>query len=164
MADKRAPNLGTPNAHLAVAFCLPTGRKLRCAVGLQLLLRRSSGKYRFMRAFIAALMLLVSTPAFAKAPPQPPEPASHPNWADVARTGVSQLMSTLFDPTSAQINWSSGFQWGFTKQIFMARTFGWVVCGTINAKNRMGGYLRRPPGHLSISGYGRDHSAGIGRG
>jgi len=85
--------------------------------------------------------MLAATPCLAKAPPQPPEPTSHPNWGETASRGAAMLKANLYDPASAQIAWTSGFQWGFVKKLFEARTFGWIACGTVNAKNRMGGYV-----------------------
>jgi len=51
------------------------------------------------------------------------------------------IIADLFDPASVMVNWTGGFQWGFMKPIIGKRTFGWIACGTINAKNRMGGYV-----------------------
>ena len=97
-----------------------------------------------MKHLIAgALALMISTVAVAKekAPP-PTEPASKPDFAKVRESGESGLKSTLFDPSSAQINYTSGFQWGYWKPIiFGRRTYGWIACGMLNAKNRMGGYV-----------------------
>ena len=93
----------------------------------------------------ASSLLLISTVASAKSPPPPPEPTTHPDWADVRDKGLSGITSSLFDPSSAQITWSSGFSWGFTKPIIGRRTFGWIACGSINAKNRLGGYVGATP-------------------
>jgi len=51
------------------------------------------------------------------------------------------LKRNLFDPSSAQIEWQRGFGWGFYKPLLERRLFGWVACGIMNAKNRMGGYV-----------------------
>lgn len=77
----------------------------------------------------------------AKTPPQPPEPQSHPDWKQVGEVGVNMLKNGLFDPSSAQVRFVSGFRWGFLKPLIGKRTFGWVACGNINAKNRLGGYV-----------------------
>jgi hypothetical protein len=45
--------------------------------------------------------------------------------------------------------WTRGFTWGFWKPIFSGRKFGWVACGTMNAKNLMGGYTG-PEGFLVL--------------
>ena len=94
-----------------------------------------------IRFVIAGALLLAANSASAKPPVQPPEPSQHPNWSDVATKGRDQLISSLFDPGSAQVAWTSGFQWGFLKPLIGKRKFGWIACGTLNAKNRMGGYV-----------------------
>lgn len=85
--------------------------------------------------------LVCAVPTAAKAPPQPPEPATHPDWRQAGEVGVNLLKANLFDPSSAQVRWVSGFRWGFMKPLIGKRTFGWVACGNLNAKNRMGGYV-----------------------
>ena len=94
-----------------------------------------------MKRLLPIGILLWATAALAKPPPQPPEPATHPNWGETAQRGVAMLSSNLFDPGSAQVNWSSGFQWGYLKPLIGKRSFGWIACGSINAKNRLGGYV-----------------------
>src|SRR5690242_5741690 len=99
-----------------------------------------------LRILIAFAALAASTSATGKekyAPP--PEPSSRPNWTVVRDQGLSGVTSGLFDPGSAVINWTSGFAWGFTKPIIGRRTHVWVACGTLNAKNRMGGYVGATP-------------------
>lgn len=67
------------------------------------------------------------------------------DFAKVRRTAESGLKSNLFDPGSAQIVYNGGFQWGYAKSLIGKRTWGWIACGTINAKNRMGGYVGAEP-------------------
>jgi hypothetical protein len=90
---------------------------------------------------LAASLLAFSTSALAGDKSPPPEPASHPDWVSVREQGLSKLTTDLFDPDSAVINWRSGFAWGFVKPIIGRRTYVWVACGTLNAKNRYGGYV-----------------------
>lgn len=92
------------------------------------------------RALLAFWLLVIPHTAWAKSEPPPSEPPSHPNWGETAQRGVEMLKSKLLDPGSAQITWSSGFQWGYKKPIIGRRTFGWVACGSVNAKNTLGGY------------------------
>jgi hypothetical protein len=94
-----------------------------------------------MKRVLPAL-LLIAAPVVAKekAPP-PPEPATHPSWTAVRTTAEKLIKSTLFDPESAQFHWVSGFKWGFTKPLIGARVYSWVGCLSVNAKNRMGGYV-----------------------
>jgi hypothetical protein len=94
---------------------------------------------------IASGLSMISTGVLARSAPPPPEPTNHPDWASVRDQGVSEITSALFDPSSVQINWSSGFSWGFAKPIIGRRTFGWIACGNLNAKNRLGGYVGAKP-------------------
>ena len=89
---------------------------------------------------LAAALLVFSVPVSAANPP-PPAPTEHPDWGDAAERGLTALSAALFDPSSAQIEWKSGFRWGYLKPIIGKRTHGWVACGNVNAKNRMGGYV-----------------------
>lgn len=91
-------------------------------------------------ALIALGICISPVSAFAAKSP-PPEPTEHPDWSDAARRGLDALTRTLFDPTSAQVEWRSGFRWGYLKPIIGRRSHGWVACGNVNAKNRMGGYV-----------------------
>lgn len=111
--------------------------------------------------FLGSLMLL-SFPVAAKEKAAPPsEPATHPDWADVRDKGLSGITSTLYDPTSVVVNWSSGFAWGFTKPIIGRRTYGWVACGTLNAKNRLGGYVGATPFWIMADASGAVTSAWV---
>lgn len=94
-----------------------------------------------LRAILFTTALTLSGAGLAKTPPQPPEPQSHPSWKEVGEVGINLLKTGLFDPSSAQIRFVSGFRWGFLKPLIGKRTFGWVACGNLNAKNRMGGYV-----------------------
>ena len=94
---------------------------------------------------LVGALLLASGPAHAKPYVPPPEPPTKPDWVMVRDQGLSKLTSTLFDPSSAVINWTSGFQWGYFKPFIGRRTHAWVACGTINAKNRLGGYVGSTP-------------------
>lgn len=44
------------------------------------------------------------------------------------------------DPASTNFEYTSGFQWGWTRLGLRARRYGWVACGTVNARNSFGGY------------------------
>lgn len=71
----------------------------------------------------------------------PPAPSNVPDWRAVRAKGEQLLKGALFDPGSAQITWTEGFRWGYVKPIIGSRVYAWVGCGTINAKNRIGGYV-----------------------
>lgn len=107
---------------------------------------------RFAMIISSSLLL---APTVANGKPPPPEPATHPDWADVRAKGVSALTSNLFDPGSAQITWSSGFRWGFSKPIIGRRTHGWIACGAVNAKNRLGGYVGAEPFWILVDASGK---------
>lgn len=93
-----------------------------------------------MKSLLMLLALSLGAPAFGKDVPPPP-PSPEPDYAKVRRTVEGTLKQNLFDPSSAQIVYTSGFQWGYAKPIIGKRTWGWIACGTINAKNRLGGYV-----------------------
>lgn len=96
-----------------------------------------------MRNDLLALLVLTivsSTPAHAKKEP-PPLPSPKPDFAKVRETVETSLKADLFDPSSAQITYTSGFQWGYAKPLIGRRTWGWIACGALNAKNRLGGYV-----------------------
>lgn len=67
--------------------------------------------------------------------------AAQPDWLDFRRNAERAVLTGFFDPSSAQFNWPYGFMWGEWKPMFQARKTGYWTCGTINAKNRMGGYV-----------------------
>lgn len=93
--------------------------------------------------FLLVAAILSSAPALSKEPKNlpPPEPAEQPDWAVIREQGEAQLKNALFDPGSAQIQYASGFQWGYMKPIIGKRKHGWIACGSVNAKNRLGGYV-----------------------
>ncbi|MDF2812402.1 MAG: hypothetical protein K0S56_3433 [Microvirga sp.] len=51
------------------------------------------------------------------------------------------LRQNLYDPGSATIQWKGGFSEGEWKPFLSRRIPGWIGCGMINAKNRLGGYV-----------------------
>src|SRR5882724_775526 len=62
------------------------------------------------------------------------------SYQQIIMTTFSQ---TLFDPYSAVYQFSAPSQgWSRTFNEF---TYGWAVCGTLNAKNRFGGYVGATP-------------------
>lgn len=94
---------------------------------------------------IASSALLMTTAVEAKAAPTLPHPSVEPDWSVVRQQSEAALKADLFDPGSAQITWAKGFQWGFFKPLFDRHYYGWVGCGLMNAKNRMGGYVGNTP-------------------
>lgn len=51
-----------------------------------------------------------------------------------------QVRATLKDPSSAQFNWPNDFVAGAHQPLMAKPIYGWVTCGTVNAKNSYGGY------------------------
>lgn len=94
-----------------------------------------------MKTLLAIIALTAAAPAMAKDPVPPPAPSPEPDYAKVRATVEGTLKQNLFDPSSAQIVYTSGFQWGYAKPLIGKRTWGWIACGTLNAKNRFGGYV-----------------------
>lgn len=71
----------------------------------------------------------------------PPPPASH---QDTIKDAFAPL---LIDPTSPLYTFNEPSK-GYTERTpkyGFDNTFGWRVCGTINSKNRMGGYTGKAP-------------------
>ena len=66
--------------------------------------------------------------------------ASAPDWALFRRNSETSLRARLIDPDSARIEWPYGFTYGTWKPILSKRVEGYWTCGSINARNRMGGY------------------------
>lgn len=81
----------------------------------------------------------------AEAPTQPVgsvanSPGSiEPDWALFRRNSENELLSKLVDPDSAKFVWPYGFQYGVWK-LGSSEMNGWLTCGLVNARNRMGGY------------------------
>lgn len=97
-----------------------------------------------MKKLIAVAALMLSSAVVAAPKPDVPEPATHPDWAVMRENAEAILMDSLVDPESARIKWTRGFVWTYYRNgntgIVGKKRWGWVACGTLNAKNRMGGY------------------------
>ncbi|KQN12025.1 hypothetical protein ASE79_08380 [Sphingomonas sp. Leaf28] len=70
--------------------------------------------------------------------PAPIAPA--PNFGEWRHNAETALRQRLIDPSSAQFTWPFGFVNGYWKPLLQKRITGWVTCGQVNAKNRMGGF------------------------
>lgn len=59
-------------------------------------------------------------------------------------TGIAMvetaLKAMLKDPDSAQFTWGPGFVNGSYHPVFAKKKDGWLICGTVNARNSFGGY------------------------
>lgn len=94
-------------------------------------------------ARLAALVLAATTvsaqSAIAKDRP-PHEYGPPPTWDQFRAMGEAAVAAHLIDPESARIRWKTGVWKGQYKPFLSARLDGYVACGTVNARNRMGGY------------------------
>lgn len=84
---------------------------------------------------LPAAMLLVAadkTPA--------PDPGPDPTWERAVPLAEAAIKDNLIDPSSAQIEWPYNFSSGTLKGLLSKKRAGWITCGWVNAKNRMGGY------------------------
>jgi hypothetical protein len=52
----------------------------------------------------------------------------------------SQIRSRLKDSQSAQFSWPNEFVAGQHQPLMAKPVYGWVTCGTVNARNGFGGY------------------------
>lgn len=64
-----------------------------------------------------------------------------PEWEEFRQMAEADIRSQLIDPESARFTWLGNYHRGELKILLGARTQGYVACGTVNSKNRMGGYV-----------------------
>lgn len=93
---------------------------------------------------LATTMLALSTASIAK-DKGPPEPTTAPDWIELRTVSEQAVRARLVDPQSAQFDWPNGFKWGGYKPFLSKRVFGWATCGTVNSRNRMGGFAGSTP-------------------
>jgi hypothetical protein len=67
-----------------------------------------------------------------------PGPAPDRNAAIAA--AEAQIRTTLVDPDSARFTWPYSLELIDEKPLFGRRTRSWTTCGTLNARNKMGGF------------------------
>lgn len=83
----------------------------------------------------------ISAERLANADYGPPPPANYKEQVE------NRIKRNLLDPTSPLFEMGEPSK-GYTRESPMFNTsemFGWKVCGTVNAKNRFGGYVGRVP-------------------
>jgi hypothetical protein len=83
----------------------------------------------------------------AKAPDSaacaPDRPCPAPSAADyhaLRLLAEDELRTMLIDPSSAQFEWPLGFAYGSWRPTVYGHMTGYLGCGTLNSKNRYGGY------------------------
>jgi hypothetical protein len=69
--------------------------------------------------------------------------AAAPDWALFRRNSETSLRARLIDPESALVEWPYGFLYGSWKPFLSKRIAGYWTCGSVNARNRLGGYTGR---------------------
>ena len=77
-----------------------------------------------------------------------------PPWEEFRRLAEADIRAQLIDPESARFTWAGSYYRGELKVLLGARTQGYVGCGTVNSRNRMGGYVGATPFAIVID-YGR---------
>ncbi len=110
------------------------------------------------RTAVMALAVLSASPVVGRERAPPPQRLdTEPDWARVRTSAEGVLKSSLFDPESAQIKWLGGWTWGHVKpfQLWSKRTWGWLGCASMNAKNRMGGYVGADTYYVLITPEGK---------
>jgi hypothetical protein len=60
--------------------------------------------------------------------------------ARMRKTAEDAVRRRLVDPNSAMFEWNGDFAEGTWKPFLAKRVSGWIGCGVVNSKNRMGGY------------------------
>lgn len=63
----------------------------------------------------------------------------------------ANFATSLFDPYSAVFTFTRAPTKGYGGNPIDGAKIGWIVCGTVNAKNRMGGYVGAKPFVVVIS-------------
>jgi len=92
-----------------------------------------------MKTGIMLAMLLSASGVMAKERPAPVY-GPKPDWQAYRERGERAIVSRLIDPDSARISWLGGYYQGEYKPFLEPRVSGYIGCGLVNAKNRMGGY------------------------
>jgi len=92
-----------------------------------------------LHRLIALVIALAATPTLAQNSAEPAAAEKEVRWM---RAVIQQLNASLVDPASAQVQ----LPYGFTPTIMTWRIWGvemtgYFTCGTVNSKNRMGGYV-----------------------
>ena len=98
------------------------------------------GRWRIITAGV--LMALALTPAttLARAPRIGTAYGPPPDWAEYRALGEAAIRATLVDPDSAKFSWPNGYIKGGYTAFLSRRVYGYVTCGYVNSRNRMGGY------------------------
>jgi hypothetical protein len=63
-----------------------------------------------------------------------------PDFGKMQENGEQALREKLIDPRSSEFRWPHGFALSSWRPSLSKKVEGYVTCGTVNSKNRMGGY------------------------
>lgn len=100
--------------------------------------------YRLTAAALAGVVLIVAGPTLAKKEePAPYVYGPAPDWSQFTTLAEAAIRASLVDPDSAKFEWPNGYKQGFFKPFLSRRVNGYVTCGLVNSRNRMGGYVGR---------------------
>jgi hypothetical protein len=94
----------------------------------------SSAKVRLIISVMIGIALA------AAVAPAAIDPGPAPSWDEAVVIGNQAILSRLIDPDSARVAWPYTLFGGSLKGLFSKRQTGWITCGLVNARNRMGGY------------------------
>ncbi|SFP84227.1 PDZ domain-containing protein [Sphingomonas rubra] len=98
-------------------------------------------KHTIFLPAVAAAIALLATPALGADKDKPEHLyGPEPTWEQFRSLAEAGIQARLIDPESARISWSAGFFKGMFRPFLEGRYHGYVACGTVNARNRMGGY------------------------
>lgn len=73
-------------------------------------------------------------------PPEIVDPGPQPTFGEGVALAESATKARLIDPDSAKFEWPYDFTGGSLKALLSRRTTGWITCGLVNSRNRMGGF------------------------
>ena len=93
-----------------------------------------------------ALFSLVAVSGATSAKESPNAAADYgkqPTFANAVIVGEAFIKARLVDPDSAKFEWPYNFRAVEMKGLFSKRRAGYVTCGYVNSRNRMGGYSGR---------------------
>lgn len=93
-----------------------------------------------LAAALLAPGLLATMPALAADKKPPYVFGPEPSWDEYRKIAETGILDKLVDPESARIGWDAGFYKGEYRPFLERKYYGYIACGTVNAKNRMGGY------------------------
>jgi hypothetical protein len=89
---------------------------------------------------------------------------SEPDWALMKANAEKALAGKLIDPSSAEVTWPYGFILGTYKPFLQSGIEGYITCGTVNARNRLGGYVGRRYSIVVMDGNAQALYADMGTG